>query len=57
MYSGEITENSWIRVTAIIGVGEVNGFESTVLEVVALENTDPGTATLIWTGSSHVHSH
>lgn len=56
-FADEIAENSWIRVTAIIGVGEVNGVESTVLEVVAVENTEPGNVELEWSGSAHAHSH
>lgn len=56
-FADEIAENSWIRVTAIVGIGEVNGVESTVLEVVAVENTEPGNAELEWSGSAHAHTH
>lgn len=55
-FADEIAENSWVRVTAIIGEGEINGVQSTVLEVVAVENTEPGNAELVWTGSAHAHS-
>lgn len=55
-FADEIAENSWVRVTAIIGEGEINGVQSTVLEVVAIENTEPGNAELAWSGSAHDHS-
>lgn len=53
----DIAEGSWIRVTAIIGTAEINGVESTVLEVVTIENDDPGAAELAWSGSEHAHAH
>ena len=52
----EIPDKAWIRVSAIVGSGEVNGKSVTVLEVIAIESlSKSGQKTVEWTGSAHNH--
>lgn len=48
-------EGSWLRVTAVIATGEINGAQATVLDVIAVESIEAGAAELVWTGSAHAH--
>ena len=52
----EIPDNTWIRVTAIIGTETFGDGEGTVLEVVAVETMDSvGQSPLEWDGVGHHH--
>ena len=52
----DIPDNAWVRVSAIVSKGEVNGKSATVLEVVAIESlSEEGQKILEWTGSTHNH--
>lgn len=52
----EIPDGSWVRVTAIINIGDFNGQSLTTMEVVAIEvPAETGAAELNWTGSQHNH--
>ena len=52
----ELTDGSWIRVTAIIGTEDYNGESRTVLEVVAVEApAEAGQTQLDWDGVGHQH--
>lgn len=53
----DVAEGSWVRVTAVIGTGEINEVQATVLELITIENAEPGIAELTWSGSEHTHSH
>lgn len=53
----DIADGSWIRVTAIVAQGEVDGKAATVLDVVAIEAPQKaGQAELPWDGAD-IHSH
>ena len=52
----EISDGSWVSVTAIINTEDYNGSTQTVMEVVAIEApANTGNAELNWTGSQHNH--
>lgn len=53
----DIADGSWIRVTAIVAQGEVDGKSTTVLDVVAIEAPEKvGQVELPWDGGD-IHSH
>ena len=52
----DIPDGAWIRVSAIVNSGDVNGSKETILEVVAIEALETrGQQTLEWSGSAHEH--
>lgn len=52
----EIENGSWVSVTGIVNVHEINGESVNALEVLAIQTLDEqGEATLEWSGSEHAH--
>lgn len=52
----EIEEGTWISVTGIVNVHEINGEMVNALEIVAIQTSEEqGTAVLEWNGSAHAH--